>query len=209
VIPVERVRPDRPVDRGLLVVAVGVLVAVGGFIVGRQSEAPSATPSPLVSADTSTPSPMATIAALSTPLVRAAVIPPEVESLATAILAQGSWALCETSGGLRCQPLRSVELTASEAAQARTAWPRLTPVTSSTGEVVIAVPSSGLDYALFVSLDPSTRPTLLDPAITVHGIAFLDLGPYLPAGRYVVMIARVPSQGSYDTFDAAGLIVGR
>jgi hypothetical protein len=209
VIPLERVRPDRRVDRGLLVAAVVVLVAVGGFAVGRQSEVPSATPSPLASADTSTPSPMATIAALSTPLVRAAVIPPELEALVVAILSQGSWAMCETSGGIRCEPVPSIELTASEAAQARTAWPRLTPVTTSAGEVVIAVPSSGLDYALFISLDPSTRPTLLDPAITVGGIAFLDLGPYLPAGRYVVMVARVPSQGSYDTFDAAGLIAGR
>jgi hypothetical protein len=208
VVPTEPVRPDRSVDRRILLVTVVVLFTVGGFIVGR-IEAPSPASSPRPSAGISSLGPLATSAALSSPVVQPAVIPPDMESAAAAILAQGSWALCETSGGLRCEPLASMELTASEAAQASTAWPRLTPVVASAGEVVIAAPSSSLDYALFVSLDPSTRPTLLDPAVTVHGVAFLDLGPDLPEGHYVVMVARVPGQGSYDKFDAAGLIVGR
>ena len=189
--------------------AVLVLSTVGGFIVGRQSEGLSPASSPSASVGASTLSPTATIASLSSPIVRPAVIPSELASSAAAIIAQGSWALCTTNGGLRCDPLPSIGLTPSEAAEARSAWPRLTPVTTPTGEVVIAAPSSALDYALYVSLDPSTRPTLLDPALAEPGVAYLDLGPYLPVGQYVVMIALVPGQGGYDSFEAAGLVVGR
>lgn len=204
--PLEPVRPDRPLDRRILLVALVVLVGMSGFIVGRQSGAPSSASSPRAPAGTFTFGPTPTVAAAVSPLVRPAVVASELASAAEALVAPGSWALRETSGRLRCRRLPSIELTASEAAQARTAWPRLAPVTTSAGEVVTAASSSGLHYALVVSLDPSTRPTLLDPAITAAGVAFLDLGPYLPDGQYVVMVARLPSQGSYDSFEAAGLI---
>lgn len=182
-VQLQRVRPDRAPSRGLIALAVVGLVAIGGFIAGRQSWTPAVTTAPEASTGASALTPTVTAAALATPLVRPAVVPADLASMVESVLAQGSWAVCEARGAICCERLPRIELTASEAVEARTAWPRLTPVTSSPGEVVVAAPSTALDYALFVSLDPGTRPTLVDPAITVTGIAFLDLGPYLPAGR--------------------------
>jgi hypothetical protein len=212
VVQMQRVRPGSPFDRRVLGLAVVVLVALGGFWVGRQSAGP--TP-PARSTPAGSVAPSVTLersaapATLTTPLVRPAIIPADLEAAATKVLGQGLWAACVAASTIRCEPLPTIELTATEAAEARTAWSRTLPVALSPGDVVIAAPAAKMDYALFVSMDPKTRPTLLDPAVAAWGTAFLDLGPYLPPGRYVIMVAHAPSQPGFDSFEAAGVVIGQ
>jgi hypothetical protein len=213
VVQLQRVRPDSPLDRRVIGLAVTVLVALGGFWVGRQSAMPTAsvTSTPAGSAAPSvTLGPAGTPVALATPLVWPAVIPADLEAAAATVLARGSWAACVAASTIRCEPLPSIDLTATEAAEARTAWSRTLPVTLSHGDVVVATPASEIDYALLVPLGPRTASTLLDPAISAaRGNAFLDLGPYLPPGQYLVMIAYAKSQTGFDSFEAAGVVIGQ
>jgi hypothetical protein len=177
VVQVQRVRPGSPVDRRVVGLAAVVLVALGGFWVGRQSAGPTprarSTPAGSVTPSVSLERSGAP-ATLTTPVVRPAIIPADLEAAAAKVLGQGPWAAGVAAGAITCEPLPTIDLTATEAAEASTAWSRTLPVTLSPGDVVIAAPPSKMDYGLFVSMDPKTRPTLLDPAVAAWGTAFLD-----------------------------------
>jgi hypothetical protein len=206
-VPVERVSSASGRDRWLIGAGVAVLIALGAFWVGRQSATPMPAASPAAA-------PSATVfaapdgTALPTPFVRPAVIPSGLEAAARRVIASDRWAVCLVGATIRCQPVSRIVLTHAEAQTARTAWPRLLPASVPPGDIIVAAPRTAIAYALFVSLDLRTAPTILDPAVSSAGVAFLDLGPFLPVGRYVVMIASEPDQPTAALFEAVGLETG-
>jgi hypothetical protein len=187
-------------------VGVAVVIALAAFSVGRQSVTPTPATSPSASATvvlTASPAPLMAI-----PFAQLAIIASELEAAALPLIASGNWAVCETGETVSCQPASPKILTPAEAQTASTAWPRLQAVRVPLGDTIVVAPVTAISYAVYVSLDPQTAPTMLYPAVWPAGFMFLDLGPFLPAGRYVVMIAGELNQPTPARFEAIGLQTG-
>jgi hypothetical protein len=202
---VQRVSPPSANDRRLVSAGVAVVIALAAFLVGRQSVAPTPAPPPSASATVVPTASPPTLMAI--PWAQMAIIAGELEAAARPLLDSGNWAVCQAGGTVSCQPASPMILTPAEAQTARTAWPRLQPTRIPLGETIVVAPATAISYALYVSLDLQTAPTILDPAVWPAGF-ILDLGPFLPAGRYVVMIAGEPHQPTPARFEAIGLQTG-
>ena len=203
---VQRVSPPAPGDRRLVQVGVAIAIAIAAFSVGRQTATPTPSIVPSASATVLVTASPATLRAI--PFGPFAILASELDAAARPLIASGNWAVCQFGETVSCQPASPTALTPAEAQTASTAWPRLPAVRMPMGDTIVVAPVTAIAYALFVSLDPQTAPTMLDPAVWPAGFMILDLGPYLPAGRYVVMIAGEPNQPTPARVEAIGLQTG-